>query len=135
MKTKKGYTIVENLVALFIVSIVIIGSVKFYIESKKALNNISNKSVMLTNLKISQEFVVNKVKEANEININSGKIYIDGNELYVKNNILRYKTSSQQISPNIIKVSIESVGEDIYKITIYGEEDTAISIVKRGDLN
>lgn len=135
MKTKKGYTIVENLVALFIVSIVIIGSVKFYIESKKALNNISNKSVMLTNLKISQEFVVNKVKEANDININSGKIYIDGNELYVKNNILRYKTSSQQISPNIIKVSIESVGEDIYKITIYGEEDTAISIVKRGDLN
>ena len=90
---------------------------------------------MLTNLKISQEFVVNKVKEANDININSGKIYIDGNELYVKNNILRYKTSSQQISPNIIKVSIESVGEDIYKITIYGEEDTAISIVKRGDLN
>lgn len=133
MKTKKGYTIVENLVALFIVSIVIIGSVKFYIESKKTLNNISNKSVMLTNLKISQEFIVNKVKEANEININSGKIYIDGNELYVKNNILRYKTSSQQISPNIIKVSIESVGEDTYKITIQGEEDSAISIVKRGD--
>ena len=132
MRRKKGYTLVENLVALFIIAIVIIGSVKFYIESKKSLNNINNKSTMYTNLKISQEFIVNKVRECNEININSGKIYIDGNELYVRGEILRYKTSSQQISPDIIKVSIENIGDDTYKVTIKGRADTVVSIVKRG---
>lgn len=129
---KKGFTLIEVISSLFIVSIVIVGTISFYNMGSKLLFTTDNQGIINANLRIAQEFIVDKVEESLSINQRSG-ISIDGQKLFVKDRILRYGTSSQQISIDIVKVLIDEVDKDLYRVTVVGEYETLSTIVKRGE--
>lgn len=131
---KRGFTLVEGIVSLLIISIVIITSLNFYRVSKKLLLETENQGHINSNLRIAQEFIVDKVRNSNDLILDKGSIFIDGKRLFVEKNILRYNTASQQISTDIVKVSVENMENSIYRITVSGEYETISTIVKRGDI-
>lgn len=131
---KRGFTLVEGVVSLLIISIVIITSLNFYRVSKKLLLESENQGNINSNLRIAQEFIVDKVRNSSDLILDKGSIFIDGKRLFVEKNILRYNTASQQISTDIVKVSVENMENSIYRITVFGEYETMSTIVKRGDI-
>lgn len=130
---KKGFTLIEVIVSLFIISIVIIGSVGFYNMGRKLLNTTYSQGIINSNLRIAQEFVAEKVENSATLILNGNNILIDGNRLFVDKMILRYGTGSQQIATDIVDVFIENLGDDICRVTIKGEYEVLSTIVKRGE--
>ncbi|KMT21332.1 PilW family protein [Clostridium cylindrosporum] len=130
---KRGFTLIEAISSLFIISIVVIGSLNFYKISGNLLSSSENQGIINTNLRIAQEFIVDKVKNSSTIRLNGSSILIDGDRLFVERSILRYGSASQQISPDIMKVSVEDIGSNLYRINTIGEYETLSTIVKRGE--
>lgn len=130
---KRGFTLVEVVSSLFIISIVIIGSVSFYNMGRKLLFITNEQGIINSNLRIAHEFVVDKIEESATVIIKGGEILIDGDRLFVDKRILRYKAASQQIAPDIVKVLVEDIGEDLFRVTIQGEHEDLSTIVKRGE--
>lgn len=133
MKRKEGFTLVEGVCSLLIITMVLIGVLNFYKITNKRLLITENQTIINGNLRIAQEFLVEKIRKSNSIKVNGNLIFIDENHVYIEKNILRYGTSSQQISPNISNVSIENMGGNTYKVITSGEFETLSTVVKRGD--
>lgn len=133
-RKSRGFTLVEGVVSLLIISIVVITSLNFYRVSKKLLLEGEKQGNINSNLRIAQEFIVDKVRNSENLVLDNGSIFIDGKKLFVEKNILRYNTASQQISTDIIKVSIENMENSICRITVTGEYETISTFVKRGDI-
>lgn len=131
---KKGFTLIESMSALFIISIVVIWTLKFYKQSNSMIRSIESETTINTNLRIAQEFLVEKVRDSNTILLNGGSIIINGERIFVQNGILRLKTESQQIAPNVAKVTVENLGDNTYRITTIGKYETLSTIVKKREV-
>lgn len=132
MIRKKGFTLVEGICSLLIITIVIIGVLNFYKISNRLLLTTEVQTTSNSNLRIAQEFLAERIRKGSSITVGDKIIIIDNNSIYVENGILRYGTSSQQISPDIESVLIEDIGNDLYKIILNGKNEKLLTIVKRG---
>ncbi|MEG2338543.1 MAG: prepilin-type N-terminal cleavage/methylation domain-containing protein [Clostridium sp.] len=132
---KRGFTLIEALVGVIILSITIIGCVKFYKSVSQSYSVIDKKGESSVNLQIAHEFTVSKVQEASDINLLGHDYLIDGNRIFVQNGTLRYITASQHIAPNISEFKIEHVSNNLYRITTGTTFERLSTIVKRGEIN
>ncbi|MEG0641723.1 MAG: prepilin-type N-terminal cleavage/methylation domain-containing protein [Clostridium sp.] len=133
MRRRNGFTLVEVITSVFILCIVVLGTVKFYRSINNAVETTNTQASIDVNLRIAQEFMAYKVRSSNTIILRAGIINIDGKELFVRDEMLRYGTASQHISPNVMKISIENLGQDLYRVSTIGQYESLTSIVKRGD--
>jgi prepilin-type N-terminal cleavage/methylation domain-containing protein len=120
---RKGFTIVELMIALFISSIIIIICFRFFLLNLKEFNIINGEVDGNANTRIAMDFIVEHIREGHDLIIGAGDVTIDGDRIYLKNNILRHGTDSQQIAYNITSFGVVRLkSEGLYKVTIMSFE-------------
>lgn len=122
---KKGYTLIEVMVSLFIFFIIISLTLEFISFSMGLNMDLKGRSSDLINATIAIDFIQDKIRTGNIEpinNYNKDRLEIlktfDGSILYLKNGILRYSTDSQQITPNIDYVFVEKISNNLFKISV-----------------
>ncbi|MBZ4662423.1 MAG: hypothetical protein JG776_105 [Caloramator sp.] len=122
---KKGFTLVESIVALFIFLIIVLISLDFYSFTFEINKKMSKDNSDLINATIAIDFISDKIRTdkiqlINSTNKNRLEIFKTsyGGVLYIKNGILRYNVDSQQIVPQIDYVLVEKKSEKLYKVTV-----------------
>lgn len=122
---KKGFTLIESIVSLFIFLIIVIVSLDFYGYSISLSKELNNNNSDIINANIAFDFITDKIRTGriqliNSINNNRLEVFktSDGGILYIKNGILRYNSDSQQIVPDINYVFVEKKSDKLYKVTI-----------------
>ncbi|MCX7695069.1 MAG: prepilin-type N-terminal cleavage/methylation domain-containing protein [Caloramator sp.] len=122
---KKGFTLIESIVALFIFLIIVIVSLDFYGYSISLNKELNNNNSDIINANIAFDFITDKIRTGkiqliNSINNNRLEVFktSDGGILYIKNGILRFNSDSQQIVPDINYVFVEKKSDKLYKVTI-----------------
>ncbi|SHF02401.1 MULTISPECIES: PilW family protein [Caloramator] len=122
---KKGFTLIESIVALFIFLIIVFISLDFYSFTIGINKKVGKDNSDIINATIALDFISDKIRTdkiqlINSMNKNRLEIFktSDGGILYIKNGILRFNVDSQQIVPQIDYVLVEKKSEKLYKITI-----------------
>lgn len=121
----KGVTLIECVVTILILSILSIIILDFYSFNIDLSDKLLNSNNDIMNSNIAMDFIIKKIRE-NEIypinKNNNGVLEVfktKNNELlYVKNNILRFLTDSQQIAPDIKAVFVEDKGKNMYSVSM-----------------
>lgn len=137
MYKKKGFTLVELLIVLFILGIVAAVSMDFFISSRKQYNRISDRVDKQANVRIALEFITRHIRDAKVIGVSKDSyardvLVIDGDNLYLKNdNILRFKVDSQQIASGITAFNALDMGSGVYKITVASGDYTQSTLISQ----
>ncbi|MCX7951159.1 MAG: prepilin-type N-terminal cleavage/methylation domain-containing protein [Clostridiales bacterium] len=124
---KKGFTLIETMISLFIFSIIVFLVLDFYGFNERLNKNLIDDSNDLLNGYIAVDFISDTIRK-NKIEIidknQNGRCEIikttDGQTLYLKgsNGILRYASDSQQITINILDVKVEKIRDKLYKVAV-----------------
>jgi prepilin-type N-terminal cleavage/methylation domain-containing protein len=137
MYKKKGFTLIEVLIVLFILGIVAAVSMDFFISSRKVYSKISDGVDKQANVRIAMEFITRHIRNAKSISLSKdsgGKdvLTIDGDKLYLRyDNILRFKVDSQQIASNITAFNAVDMGSGVYKITVTSDDYSQTTLISQ----
>lgn len=148
---RRGFTLIEIIISLSILSILIVMSLGFVYGNEKIYSSTSKDIDGNVNLRIGLEFLINEILDADKIELidkSSGKeivsrsilvtnvsgtigsyLKINGDLVYIKNSILRNDTLSQQVVSGIKAFSIEYRGEGLYKIVISSDKSSLSTII------
>lgn len=151
---KKGFTLIEIMISLCILSILVLITFNFVLYNDKNYSSSGKGIDESINLRIGLEFLVNQIASAdrvelidlsgtvNAIKVTSISSYNPGvylkitygadvDKVYILRNILRYNTASEQIVSGIESFSIEDRGRGLYKISISSESQTLSTLIYR----
>lgn len=134
---ERGYTLIEAVLSAILLSYMLIYILNFLFYNKIFMKKLEYFTDLQENMSIASDFLYENIVKAKDIKINNDSFYIDGKKVYVKNNILRFDTDSQQIAYGIKKIQIKSIENNykLYMLTIYGENTSKTFYVKlRGEL-
>lgn len=135
MMRKKGYTLIETLIASMICFFITIYVFNFLFYNNIFLYKIEDITNMQENMNIAADFLYENIIKSNDIRIEDSNFYIDGKRVYIKNNILRFDTDSQQIASGITKIHIKKMEGKLYTLTLYfGSYSSTFYVLSRGDL-
>jgi prepilin-type N-terminal cleavage/methylation domain-containing protein len=135
MKIKKGFTLIEILVVLFIFSIIVVVCLNFFTTNNKIYSKVSKDVDKHSNVRIALEFVSKKIRDGKTIVISDSgrKISVDSKYIYLNNNILRYDTDSQQIASGITDINFQEVNAEdgLYKIKITSNDYSLTTLIDK----
>lgn len=149
MFKKKGFTLVEMLVVLFIFSIIVMIVMDFFGFNNRLYSNISKSVDKHANARIAMEFLTSRIRDAKEEPVLQGGILdttsgdtiltidgtnssmylkIDGVRIYLENNIIKCDSGSQQAASNITSFIIKNKDSEskVYEVTV-NSHDYSIS--------
>lgn len=148
---RRGFTLIEIIISLSILSILIVMSLGFVYGNEKIYSSTSKDIDGNINLRIGLEFLINEILDADKVELvdkSSGReivsksiivttvsgttgsyLKINGDLVYIKNSILRNDTLSQQVVSGIKAFSIEDRGEGLYKIVISSDKSSLSTII------
>lgn len=148
---RRGFTLIEIIISLSILSILIVMSLGFVYGNEKIYSSTSKDIDGNVNLRIGLEFLINEILDADKVELvdkSSGReivsksiivttvsgttgsyLKINGDLVYIKNSILRNDTLSQQVVSGIKAFSIEDRGEGLYKIVISSDKSSLSTII------
>jgi prepilin-type N-terminal cleavage/methylation domain-containing protein len=143
MLKRRGFTLIEVLVSISILSIIAVSTLSFVGSSDSLGRDIIERVEENMNLRIGLEYLAREIQgadsvrlikkvnysetevdeiEASSVSSNPGfYIYIDGEKLFLIKNILRRHTESQQIVSGIKSFYIKSEEGELYTIKISSE--------------
>lgn len=135
---KKGFTLVEIMIALFILSIIAAVSLGFYITNRRAYTSLSCSVEDGVNVRIALEYLFRRIENSNnvllienrdgseievdEITVNSVNtlpkfyIYIDGEKIFIIDDIIRCNQKSEHVVSGIKSFTIKKNREGVYFI-------------------
>lgn len=120
----------EAIVSLGIACTIISICCSIYMQSEKNIELIGNQINSMSNLRIAMDFVGDKLREGQSILIESGGVKANGSKIYLKNNILRYNTDSEQIACDISSFMVEKENDlGLYKITLVSGINSMNSLI------
>lgn len=137
---EKGFTLVEIIIGLSIVSIIVTICLEFYISNYRYYLKLSNEVDEEVNLRIAIEYLYDVIMSSqgvelvknvgniktfvNEIDVESGAtqpeqyLFADNKKIYIVNDIIRCDQNSNHVVSNIKEFSIKRRGLVIYIITV-----------------
>jgi prepilin-type N-terminal cleavage/methylation domain-containing protein len=129
---RRGFTLVELMVVMFISVIIIAICFNVYIISLKEFKNIDEAVDGNANTRIAVDFIVEHIREGHSLVIGNGDVTIDGDRIYLKNNILRHGTDSQQIANNISSFGVVRINEEeLYKVSVVSGSLSQITLINK----
>lgn len=134
---KKGFTSIELLMTLIILSTISVYIMNFLFHYNSFVLKIEDNVDTQENMKIAMDFLYDIISKADSIKIEKDSIFIDGKKVYIKNNILRYDTDSQQIASGITKIEIEKIydNQNLYFVKMYSNDNVQTTyILNRSDI-
>ncbi|WP_078695753.1 PilW family protein [Caloramator quimbayensis] len=133
----KGFTLIEVLLMIIVLSSITVYVMNFLFHYNNFVWKIEDNVDIQENMKIAMDFLYDSIVKAGSINIENNSIYIDGKKFYIKNNILRYDTDSQQIASGITKIEIIKISDNqnLYFIKIYSNNKIETTyVLNRSDV-
>lgn len=133
---KSGFTLIETVLVLFIISLISIASLSFIQFNINLFRNMEDSIDKQSNIRIAVDFVYDRIKEAKDIKVFDDEIMLDGKRVYVKNNILRYDTDSQQIACGINQIKVYEIKNNgkLYCINVSsGDFSQTTLVLNRSD--
>ncbi|QCX32715.1 hypothetical protein FDN13_02780 [Caloramator sp. E03] len=131
---RKGYSLIETLIAAMICSFITIYMLDFISYNNIFLYKIEDITNIQENMNIAADFLYENIIKSNDIRIEDNNFFIDGKRVYIKNNILRFDTDSQQIASGITKIQIKKMKDRLYTLTLYfGSYSNTFYVLSRGD--
>lgn len=134
---KKGFTLIEVLFTLIVLSTISVYIMNFLFHYNNFVCKIKDNVDTQENMKIAMDFLYDIILKADSIKIENNSIFIDGKKVYIKNNILRYDTDSQQIASGITKIEIEKIydNQNLYFVKMYSNDNVQSTyILNRSDI-
>lgn len=154
MKYKKGFTLIEILIAISLLSILTLISMGFVFATQRVNNTLSGKIDENVNVRIALEFLsreisnsnevflieeidgtINEIEEVNVISVRDNPLTylkIGEKKIYIINEIIRYDTKSQQVVSGIKAFSVKHGGQGVYFIGVYSENYYLSTCVYKG---
>jgi prepilin-type N-terminal cleavage/methylation domain-containing protein len=129
VKRKRGFTLIEMLIALALLVIICSVTLGIYNNSMKSFDSLSESVDKRGNCRIALDFIVSNLKEATTISTANSCVNLDGHKIYLKNNILRYDYDSEQVASSISEFSVVALSSFLYKITVKAVDYNAQTIV------
>jgi len=115
---KKGYILIELLIAIEIFVVVLSFSLDFFINQIHFFSRHSEKLDANINARIAIEFLSDKIRNASNIVITGDTVYVDNKKIYLKNDVLIYDYSSVPIANKISRFSVNFIGKGLYEINV-----------------
>lgn len=149
---KRGISLIEIMIALSILSIIASASLGFYYTNKRAYKALSNSVDDSVNARIALEYFFRRIInsnnvsliekkdgieiEADEITVNSvnnnlSYIYIDGDKIFIFEDIIRCNQKSEHVVSGIKSFTIKKNGEGTYFIKVTSENFSQSTKVSR----
>lgn len=149
---KRGISLIEIMIALSILSIIAAASLGFYYTNKRAYKALSNSVDDSVNVRIALEYFFRRIInsnnvsliekkdgieiEADEITVNSvnnnlSYIYIDGDKIFIFEDIIRCNQKSEHVVSGIKSFTIKKNGEGTYFIKVTSENFSQSTKVSR----
>jgi prepilin-type N-terminal cleavage/methylation domain-containing protein len=128
---KKGFTLIEVISVVAILSIITAVSLNFFNFNNRVFYTICSSVDKKANMRIAMEFIYTRIRDSQTISFPNRILTVDGKRIYIKNNILRYDVDSQQVAPLITELNIVDKGSGLYEISLFSEEYTLSTFVKR----
>ncbi|SKA81837.1 hypothetical protein SAMN05443428_104124 [Caloramator quimbayensis] len=128
---------IEVLLMIIVLSSITVYVMNFLFHYNNFVWKIEDNVDIQENMKIAMDFLYDSIVKAGSINIENNSIYIDGKKFYIKNNILRYDTDSQQIASGITKIEIIKISDNqnLYFIKIYSNNKIETTyVLNRSDV-
>lgn len=128
---KKGYTLIEVVASLAILSIITFITFDFFNHNNRIYSNINTSIDQKANVRIALEFIYSTIRDCAEIKVQNNVLTVDNKNIYVRNNILRYGTDSEQIAPFITNFQVTYKGSGLYKVVVSSEDYILSTLVKK----
>lgn len=128
---RKGFTLIEVVAVVAIFLIVTTMSFNFFNFNNRIFYNICSSVDQKANMRIAMEFIYTHIRDSQTISFQNKILTVDGRRIYIRNNILRYDTDSQQVAPLITSFNIIDKGSGLYEISLLSNEYLLTTYVKR----
>ena len=116
---KRGFTIVELMISLSIMVIIITICFNTYLLTLREFAVLEGGVDGKANVRIAMDFITERIREGRSIIFGVEDVTIDGDRIYLRNNILRHGTDSQQIANNINSFGVIRVNDGgLYKVSV-----------------
>lgn len=137
---KKGFTLVEIMITLFILSIIAAVSLGFYISNRRAYTSLSHSVEEGVNVRIALEYFFRRIESSNNVLLIENRdgdeievdeitvysvdtlpkfyIYIDGEKIFIIDDIIRCNQKSEHVVSGIKSFTIKKNGEGVYYIRV-----------------
>ncbi|MCX7885187.1 MAG: type II secretion system GspH family protein [Caloramator sp.] len=134
---KNGYTLIEVLMATIILAVLLSYVLNFLYYYNAFIKKIESNVDIQENMKIAADFLYENIIKAQNIDVEKDFLLIDGKRIYIKDNILRYDTDSQQIASGISKIEIKKIEDiqNLYFLSLHFKDKVKILyILNRSDV-
>ncbi|EYE89735.1 hypothetical protein Q428_01395 [Fervidicella metallireducens AeB] len=154
MKRKSGITLVELIIAIFLLSIIAAVTFDFIFTNYRFYLLYSFKADENQNVRIAVEYLSKGITNAKEVKLikkinnreftaqeivaedkegnYSQYVYLDDKKIYLLNGIIRCDTSSQHVVSGIKSFEIKDKGRGLYTITVNGKEYSQSTNIFKG---
>lgn len=146
---RRGISLIEIMIALSIFSIIAAASLGFYCTNRREYKALSNSVDNGVNVRIALEYFFRRIFNSNnvsliekkdgieietdEITVNSNQSYIciDGDKIFIFEDIIRCNEKSEHVVSGIKSFTIKKNGEGIYFIKVISENFSQSTKVAR----